>query len=173
MASARAGNVIGGGDWATDRLVPDCVRAVLKGGEILIRNPHAVRPWQHVIEPLSGYLMLAARLYESGQDFSGAWNFGPDDRGAKPVEWLVERLCAEWGRSASYSIGETEQPHEAHYLKLDCSKARAGLDWHPRWDLGKAVDSIIEWTRAYEQGRDVKEVCLKQIEEYSNTSPEA
>lgn len=173
VASARAGNVIGGGDWGTDRLVPDCARAVLKGGKILIRNPHAVRPWQHVIEPLSGYLMLAKRLYESGPDFSGAWNFGPDDRDAKPVEWLVERLCAGWGRSASCSTDETEQPHEAHCLKLDCSRARAGLDWHPRWDLGKAVDSIIEWTRAYEQGRDVKEVCLKQIEDYSNTSPEA
>jgi CDP-glucose 4,6-dehydratase len=173
VASARAGNVIGGGDWATDRLVPDCIRAVLKGAKILIRNPHAVRPWQHVVEPLSGYLMLAKRLYENGPDFSGAWNFGPDDRDTKPVQWLVEKLCSEWGRSASYSIDETEQPHEAHYLKLDCSKAKSELGWHPRWNLEKALDSIIEWTKAYQEGKDLAKICLKQIEEYSNTSPEA
>lgn len=173
VASARAGNVIGGGDWANDRLVPDCIRAVLKGKKIQIRNPHAVRPWQHVIEPLSGYLMLAKRLYESGPDFSGAWNFGPDDRETKPVEWLVKRICSEWGENASYAIDETDQLHEAHYLKLDCSKAKVKLGWHPRWDLSKAVDSAIEWTKAYQEGKDLIEICLKQIEDYSITSPEA
>jgi CDP-glucose 4,6-dehydratase len=170
IASARAGNVIGGGDWAEDRLIPDCVRALLKADKIVIRNPKAIRPWQHVLEPLSGYLLLAQKLYQKGAEYSGGWNFGPDDSDAKPVEWLVERICAKWGENASYALDKTEQPHEAHYLKLDCSKARTGLGWHPRWDLGKAVDSIIEWTQAYQQGRDLKEVCLRQIENYSKTT---
>jgi CDP-glucose 4,6-dehydratase len=167
VASARAGNVIGGGDWATDRLIPDCIRAILKVEQIAIRNPHAVRPWQHVLEPLSGYLMLAQKLYEDGALFSEAWNFGPDDSDAKPVEWLVKNFCAKWGKEASYRIDAGEHPHEAHYLKLDCSKAKTKLGWHPKWNLEKAIESIIEWTRAYKDTKNVQKICFEQIEEYS------
>jgi CDP-glucose 4,6-dehydratase len=167
IASARAGNVIGGGDWATDRLIPDCVRSILKREKIVIRNPQAIRPWQHVLEPLSGYLMLAQKLYEEGPRYAEAWNFGPDDGDAKPVEWLVNRMCAVWGSGAAFEIDKGAHPHEAHYLKLDCTKAQLQLAWHPRWSLEKAVNSIVEWTRAFQEGRDVKGVCLKQIEEYS------
>jgi len=172
VASARAGNVIGGGDWATDRLVPDCIRAVLKGEKVLVRNPQAIRPWQHVLEPLSGYLVLAQKLYQEGSRYAGAWNFGPDDNDAKPVEWLVKDLCAKWGGNASYLIDTGKHPHEAHYLKLDCTKAKAELGWQPRWGLGKAIDSIVAWTQTYRQGHDVKQACLKQIEEYSKTGSE-
>lgn len=167
VASARAGNVIGGGDWASDRLVPDCIRAILKGEKVIIRNPQAIRPWQHVLEPLSGYLMLAQKLYENGPRYSEAWNFGPDDSDAKPVEWLLKELCAKWGDNASYAVDTGKHPHEAHYLKLDCSKAKTVLGWRPLWDLEKAIDSIIEWTKAYAGKRDVTAACMKQIEAYS------
>ncbi len=173
IASARVGNVIGGGDWADDRLIPDCVRALLKGDKIIIRNPEAIRPWQHMLEPLRGYLLLAQKLYKEGAGYCGGWNFGPDDHDARPVEWLVQQLCSKWGQSASYLIDKTTQPHEAHCLKLDCSKAKSALGWHPRWNLEKALDSIIEWTKAYQEGKDLTKVCLQQIEEYSKTSPEA
>ncbi len=172
IASARAGNVIGGGDWAADRLIPDFVRAILKGEKVLIRNPHAIRPWQHVLEPLSGYLALAQKLYESGPHYCGAWNFGPDDNDAKPVEWIVKRLCSKWGGQASYEIDKGAHPHEAHYLKLDCSKAKAELGWRPRWNLEKAIDGIVEWTRIYKEGGDVSKVCATQIEEYSKKRTE-
>jgi CDP-glucose 4,6-dehydratase len=166
IASARAGNVIGGGDWAADRIVPDCIRAILRRETVRVRNPHAVRPWQHVLEPLSGYLLLAQRLYESGTQFSEAWNFGPDDADAKPVEWLVRNLCEKWGAGASWTVDPGTHPHEAHYLKLDCSKARSRLPWRPRWDLDKALDSIVAWTMAYRQGKDVRSACLAQIAEH-------
>ncbi|HLO26517.1 MAG TPA: CDP-glucose 4,6-dehydratase [Geobacteraceae bacterium] len=166
VATARAGNVIGGGDWAADRLVPDAVRAVLGGERIAIRNPHAVRPWQHVLEPLSGYLLLAQVLYEQGARFAGAWNFGPHEDDARPVEWIVQRFCAKWGEDASYERATGEHPHEAHYLKLDCSKARAELDWQPKWGLEQAIDSIVEWTRAFRDGKDLQEICLRQLGEY-------
>jgi len=168
VASARAGNVIGGGDWAQDRLVPDCIRAILKGEKVIIRNPQAIRPWQHVLEPLAGYLMLAQKLYEDGPRYSEAWNFGPDDSDAKPVEWLVKELCAKWGNTASYALDAGKHPHEAHYLKLDCSKAKTVIGWRPLWDLEKAIDSIIEWTKAYAWKRDVTAACMKQIAAYSN-----
>jgi CDP-glucose 4,6-dehydratase len=150
-----------------DRLIPDCVRAILKGEKIIIRNPEAIRPWQHVLEPLSGYLMLAQRLHEEGPRYAEAWNFGPADDDAKPVEWLVKDLCAKWGSEASYLIESGEHPHEAHYLKLDCSKAKSQLGWQPRWDLEKAIDSIVEWTQAYRESKDLRKICLDQIEEYS------
>ncbi len=172
IASARAGNVIGGGDWAADRLIPDIVRAILKKEKVVIRNPLAVRPWQHVLEPLSGYLLLAQKLFEDGPRYAEAWNFGPDDCDAKPVLWLVERLCAKWGDGASYSHDKGAHPHEAHYLKLDCSKAKAGLGWRPLWTLDKAIDSVVSWTRAYKAKEDVGEVCLKQIEEYISAGNE-
>jgi CDP-glucose 4,6-dehydratase len=167
LASARAGNVIGGGDWAGDRLIPDIIRAILAGEPVRIRNPHAIRPWQHVLEPLSGYLSLAQRLFEGGADFAEGWNFGPAEGDARPVEWIVQRICRQWGGGARYEIDHGEHPHEAHYLKLDCSKARSGLDWHPRWDLEKALDSIIAWTQCYCSGDDLQKVCLGQIADYT------
>lgn len=170
IASARAGNVIGGGDWAADRLIPDCIRAVLKNKKVLIRNPHAIRPWQHVLEPLSGYLVLAQRLYESGPQYVGAWNFGPDDHDAKTVEWIVKNLCMKWGGKASYEIDKGDHPHEAYYLKLDCSKAKSELGWQPHWDLDKAIESIVTWSHAYQRGRDMVKVCLKQIEDHTKVS---
>lgn len=167
VASARAGNVIGGGDWATDRLIPDCINALLKGEKIRIRNPHAVRPWQHVLEPLSGYLLLAQRLYQDGNIVAAPWNFGPAEDDAKPVEWIVQRICEHWGAGTGYEVDTSEHPHEAHYLRLDCSKARSELGWHPQWNLEKALVSIIEWTRAHYSGDDLRKVCLAQILDYT------
>lgn len=166
IASARAGNVIGGGDWATDRLIPDCVRALLKKEKIIVRNPLSIRPWQHVLEPLSGYLTLAQRLYEAGPQYAEGWNFGPFDEDAKPVEWIVKEFCDRWGDGAEYVVEKGNHPHEANYLKLDCSKARMKLGWRPRWDLDKAIDKIIEWTHAFKDGKDMKDFTLGQIEEY-------
>ena len=166
VASTRAGNVIGGGDWARDRLVPDCVRSLLRGEEILIRNPHAIRPWQHVLEPLSGYLMLAQRLCKEGARFSEAWNFGPGEEDAKPVEWVVKRICEKWGGKARYAIDPGDHPHEAHFLKLDSTKARAELCWLPRWNLETAIGKTMEWTRFYRDGGDLGGLCREQIREY-------
>jgi CDP-glucose 4,6-dehydratase len=168
VATARAGNVIGGGDWACDRLIPDCISALLQGESIRIRNPHSVRPWQHVLEPLSGYLLLAQQLYLHGQKFASGWNFGPVDDDARPVEWIVQKMCAKWGDSASYLIDAGEHPHEAHYLKLDCSKARAELGWQPRWSLETALDKIVHWTHAYQEKSPLREVCLAQIREFQD-----
>lgn len=168
LASARAGNVIGGGDWATDRLIPDCIRALLAGETVHIRNPHAVRPWQHVLEPLSGYLTLAQRLFESGTEYAEAWNFGPADADSRPVEWIVQRLYSQWGGGSTYKIDAGDHPHEAHYLKLDCSKARTRLGWRPRWDLEQALIYILEWVRAYSSGGDVRRCCLEQITSYES-----
>jgi CDP-glucose 4,6-dehydratase len=167
VATARAGNVIGGGDWALDRLVPDVLRAILAGEPIRIRNPHAIRPWQHVLEPLSGYLLLAERLFIDGARFAEGWNFGPSDDDARSVEWVVRRICDNWGAAARYEIDSGEHPHEAHYLKLDCSKAREELGWRPRWGLEMALESIVNWTRQYSSGGDVRECCLRQVEEYN------
>lgn len=166
LASARAGNVIGGGDWAADRLIPDCVAALLKGEPVRIRNPHAIRPWQHVLEPISGYLTLAQRLYQDGPLHAGAWNFGPADEDAREVEWIVQRMCSRWQAEASYVVDEGDHPHEANYLKLDCSKAKGELGWRPRWSLDTAIDMIIDWTRSYQRGDDLREVSLSQIEAY-------
>ena len=167
IASARAGNVIGGGDWADDRLIPDIMRAITEGCAVNIRNPHAIRPWQHVLEPLSGYLLLAEKLYEEGAAYAEGWNFGPNDEDAKPVQWIVEYLTQSWGEGASWVQDGGEHPHEAHYLKLDCSKAKSRLDWHPRWHLDEALIKITEWQKKYRQGAEMKAVSLKQIENYS------
>jgi CDP-glucose 4,6-dehydratase len=169
VATARAGNVIGGGDWAGDRLIPDIIRAILAGEPVRIRNPHAIRPWQHVLEPLSGYLLLAQRLFEDGAHYAEGWNFGPPESDAQPVLWLVERLCAMWGDGASWQLDKGEHPHEAHYLKLDCSKAHAELGWNPRWGLEKALESIVAWTKVSRQGGDLRNVCMQQIETYSKS----
>jgi len=167
IASARAGNVIGGGDWAGDRLIPDIVRAIMQGKPVNIRNPHAIRPWQHVLEPLSGYLILAQKLYEDGARFAEGWNFGPDDKDAKPVQWIVERLTQAWGEGASWVLDGGDHPHEAHYLKLDCSKAKIRLDWHPRWHLESVLRAIIEWHREHRDGKDMRELTLRQIRAYN------
>jgi CDP-glucose 4,6-dehydratase len=168
VASARAGNAIGGGDWAVDRLVPDCVRALLKGEKIRIRKPRAVRPWQYVLDPINGYLMLAQRLCGEGTAYGSAWNFGPDDRDARTVEWVAKRMCERWGEKAAYEIDTGLHPHEADYLKLDCAKAKAGLGWRPRWGAEEAIDRVIQWARAYKDGGDLREACLKQISEFSS-----
>jgi CDP-glucose 4,6-dehydratase len=166
LASARSGNVIGGGDWSADRLVPDCIKALLRGEKITVRNPDSIRPWQHVLEPLGGYLLLAQKLYENGAGYAQAWNFGPDEDDIRPVEWIVSKVCEKWGKDASYEIDKGEHPHEARYLKLDCSKARALLGWHPAWNLDTAIDKVIEWARAYKGHKDIRKICLKQIREY-------
>ncbi|MDB5053048.1 MAG: CDP-glucose 4,6-dehydratase [Bacilli bacterium] len=170
VASARAGNVIGGGDWAVDRLVPDCIHALLQGESIRIRNPFSIRPWQHVLEPLSGYIVLAQQLYENGMKYAESWNFGPDEKDAKPVQWIVEALCAKWGNGQGYSLDQGDHPHEARYLKLDCSKAKNELHWHPQWDLATALDKIIEWTKVYQAQGDIRGVCMEQISAYEYAS---
>ncbi|MEJ1958856.1 MAG: CDP-glucose 4,6-dehydratase [Nitrosomonadales bacterium] len=163
LASARAGNVIGGGDWAQDRLIPDIMRAITQGKPVNIRNPHAIRPWQHVLEPLSGYLTLGQKLYEEGAAYAEGWNFGPNDDDAKPVQWIVERLTQSWGEGASWVLDKSDHPHEAHYLKLDCSKAKARLQWHPRWNLQTTLDSITRWHKRRLGGENMKTVSLEQI----------
>lgn len=170
VASGRAGNVIGGGDWAEDRLIPDIMRAITQGKLVSIRNPHAIRPWQHVLEPLSGYLLLAQKLYEEGAAYAEGWNFGPNDEDAKPVQWIVEKLTQAWGDGANWKLDGGEHPHEAHYLKLDCSKAKAQLGWHPRWRLEDALGAIIEWHRAYRDGQSMRELTLRQISAFSNSN---
>ena len=166
LASARAGNVIGGGDWAEDRLIPDIIRAIGEGKSVKIRNPQSTRPWQHVLEPLSGYLDLAERLYLEGDAVAEAFNFGPVEGDAKPVEWIVETIANEWGDGASWYLDTDSHPHEAHYLKLDCSKARSKLGWAPRWGLEQTIRSIVSWHKAQRNGQDMKAVCLQQIAEY-------
>lgn len=169
LGSGRAGNVIGGGDWAMDRLIPDMLRAIGAGQPVMIRNPHSIRPWQHVLEPLSGYLTLAEKLYTEGPVHAEGWNFGPHDTDAKPVEWIIERMTQEWGAGASWSLDGQNHPHEATYLKLDCSKARGQLGWHPRWDIGQAIAKIVEWHKACDQGADMRAMTLAQIATYQNT----
>ncbi|HEY0826630.1 MAG TPA: CDP-glucose 4,6-dehydratase [Bacilli bacterium] len=172
VATVRSGNVIGGGDWAKDRLIPDCLRSLMQEDSILIRNPDAVRPWQHVLEPLGGYLLLAERLVEEGAAYASAWNFGPEAADAKPVKWIVEHLCRKWGTGDQYVIEQSNdpQPHETHYLKLDCTKSKDQLSWRPRWGLTQALDKIIEWTQSYQASssdmQEMREVTLRQIREY-------
>ena len=209
IATARAGNVIGGGDWAKDRLIPDILRSIEACEPVRIRNPYSIRPWEHVLEPLAGYLQLAENLYTQGHKFAGAWNFGPSDDDAKPVEWIVERMCNLWNGSlevngeplkvkgcsseisgseqsesisafsfqllalkdaalpaATYVIDEGDHPHEANYLKLDCSKSRQELNWQPRWNLLQTLGKIVEWHSAYINREDMRKASQQQIEEY-------
>lgn len=173
LASARAGNVIGGGDWAADRLVPDILRAFEQNTPVTIRNPHATRPWQHVLEPLSGYLTLAEKLYTQGQGFADGWNFGPNDEDARPVQWIVEHMVDTWGRGASWQHDGGTHPHEANFLKLDISKAKALLDWQPRWPLATALKHISDWHQAWLAREDVHQVCLAQIQQYTLTKTSA
>ena len=169
LASARAGNVIGGGDWAADRLVPDILRAFERGEPVIVRNPDSTRPWQHVLEPLSGYLTLAEHLFEHGQAYAEAWNFGPRDDDARPVRWIVERIAQTWGQGARWAQDPGEHPHEAHYLKLDISKAQDRLGWRPRWTLDTALTNISQWHRAWLAHADMRAVCLAQIQQFMNS----
>lgn len=166
VASARSGNVIGGGDWSEDRLVPDLVRGFTGGRATAIRCPGATRPWQHVLEPLRGYLLLAQRLWEEGPDFASAWNFGPAERDARSVQWIADRLVERWGGDARWELdAETHSP-EATYLALDCSKAHRQLGWRPALPLERGVDWLVDWYRDQHAGGDARELTLRQIAEY-------
>ncbi len=171
VASARAGNVIGGGDWAADRLVPDILRAVAKNQPVVVRNPNSVRPWQHVLEPLSGYLILAERLWNDGEAVAEAWNFGPFDSDARPVSWIVEELLGRLPNSSGWQADPGAHPHEAGYLKLDISKARVRLGWEPRWGLATALEKTAAWHQAWHPGGDARQATLGQIGEYSKDRP--
>ena len=166
VATARAGNVIGGGDWANNRLIPDILNAIQSGNAVTVRYPDAIRPWQHVLEPLAGYLNLSEQLMSKrGGDFAESWNFGPRDEDARPVRWIVEQMLERWG-SGTWQVDPVFQPHEAAHLKLDCSKALARLDWCPRWSLQDALNAIIDWQRSFLKGDDMREVTLRQIAQY-------
>jgi CDP-glucose 4,6-dehydratase len=172
VASARAGNVIGGGDWAEDRLIPDLMRAVLAGEPVHVRNPDSVRPWQHVLNPLSGYLALAQALWSS-DELAGGWNFGPSEEDARPVRWIVQRLAASWPRQLLWSEDQqTDRPllHEARYLKLDSSRARSLLGWRARWGLAEGLDATVAWYRALRAGEDMAAVTAEQIESYERAA---
>ncbi|WP_332778388.1 CDP-glucose 4,6-dehydratase [Polaromonas sp.] len=164
LATARAGNVIGGGDWAKDRLIPDILAAFEKAQPVVIRNPHATRPWQHVLEPLRGYLTLAEKLYMEGTAFAEGWNFGPHSDDARPVEWIVTQLAQKWSDGASWQIDAGEHPHEANYLKLDISKASHHLNWQPVMRLDQALGLIVDWTREKQAGADLRALTQAQIQ---------
>jgi CDP-glucose 4,6-dehydratase len=168
LASARAGNVIGGGDWSDDRLIPDILNAFEKSEPVTIRNPNSTRPWQHVLEPISGYFLLAENLYNHGNSFAEGWNFGPKDEGCKSVEWILDKMVANWGDGASWEIDEQNNPHEANFLKLDCSKAANRLEWEPKWTLEDTLQMITDWHYNYLNGNDIKLECLKEIEKYTS-----
>lgn len=165
LASARAGNVIGGGDWADDRLIPDILRAFEQNKSVVIRNPKSTRPWQHVLEPLSGYLVLAQKLYEDPTKYSEGWNFGPFDDDAKPVDWILGKMVARWPNS-SWKLDSEVHPHEAGYLKLDISKAKKRLAWKPIWRLEQTLTRIILWQQAWLNGQDMQKACVQEINDY-------
>ena len=167
LASARAGNVIGGGDWGEDRLIPDVMRAAIAGRPVEVRNPGATRPWQHVLNPLSGYLLLAQALCEDPAAAT-AWNFGPADGEARPVAWIVERLDALWPGGLRWDHDAREHPHEARFLKVDSSRARARLGWAPGWGLDRALEAVVEWYAALRDGQDVRAVTLAQLEAFAS-----
>lgn len=169
LASVRAGNVIGGGDWAKDRLIPDILRSFENNQPVIIRNPHSIRPWQHVLEPLSGYLLVAQKLYTEGPAFAEGWNFGPNEMDATPVQAIVDTMVGLWGDKASWQLDGQDHPHEAHYLKLDCSKAKMRMEWHPRWDLNTTLSRIVSWHKAWLAGEDMRTYTLNEINDYMNS----
>jgi CDP-glucose 4,6-dehydratase len=166
LASARAGNVIGGGDWSADRLIPDILKAFEKNEPVIVRNPMSTRPWQHVLEPLSGYLVLAQHLFEDGSNVAEGWNFGPKDEDCKPVSWILDRMVTKWGNGASWELDKNNNPHEAGYLKLDCSKAAMRLNWYPKWNLEHTLERIINWHQHYIAQKNIQEQCLLEIAKY-------
>jgi CDP-glucose 4,6-dehydratase len=170
LASARAGNVIGGGDWGADRLIPDLMRAALAGERVEIRNPAATRPWQHVLNPLSGYLALAERIWDDAAAAT-AWNFGPAEAEARPVGWIVNRLADLWPGELRWEHDVAAHPHEAHHLKVDSSRARSRLGWSPRWGLERALESIVEWYAALRSGEEMRAVSLAQLDAFLADPP--
>jgi CDP-glucose 4,6-dehydratase len=169
VASARAGNVIGGGDWSEDRLIPDAIKAFDGGQTLKIRHPLATRPWQHVLEPLSGYLVLAEALYSQGMKYASSWNFGPRDEDARCVQEVINLLIDQWGSSAKWEKEVVEQPHEANLLKLDCSKAHRELGWYPKWSLETAILKIVDWQKAFQEKQNMRDMTLAQIKQYMTT----
>ena len=168
IGSARAGNVIGGGDWGEDRLIPDVMRAVFGGREVLVRNPEAIRPWQHVLDTLCGYLTLAEKLWEDPQNYAEAWNFGPQESESLPVSALLEKLLQQWGPGLQWRPDEGTHPWEAPHLKLDSSKARTRLGWQPQWNLERTLARTVEWYKTQQAGNDMRAVSLRQLESYQN-----
>lgn len=166
IASARAGNVIGGGDWSEDRLIPDILKAFDKKKPAIIRNPLATRPWQHVLEPISGYLLLAEKLYLSEVGFDGAWNFGPEDIDVREVGKILDYFVDNWPEKVFWELDPNDHPHEAQLLKLDISKAKSKLKWQPIWNLGEAIDSIIQWHQSWKNGNDMRAETINQINNY-------
>jgi CDP-glucose 4,6-dehydratase len=169
LASARAGNVIGGGDWAEDRLIPDVIRALTAGQPVTIRNPLAIRPWQHVLEPLSGYLLLAEKLYTNQSEFAEAWNFGPETSDTQSVHQVVQKIVTTWSRPGAWVLDGQINPHETTHLALDCTKAKTKLGWRPRWSLDRALDAVNEWYLENQNGKKVLPVMLRQISDYQNS----
>lgn len=170
VASARAGNVIGGGDWSQDRLIPDILRAFAAERPVPVRNPLATRPWQHVLEPLSGYLRIAERLWQDGPRFAQAWNFGPREEDARPVQWIVERMIEQWGVDVRWVSDAGFHPHEARFLKLDIAKAREQLGWEPRWTLARTLEMIVDWHKTFLGGADMRSHCLAEINAYQESN---
>ena len=173
VATARSGNVIGGGDWADNRLIPDILKSIDNGTPVIIRNPHAVRPWQHVLAPLSGYMTLAERLWSNPSLYSGGWNFGPNEQDAKPVGWLVDKLVemfpnATWELEAKAKA----KAHEAPFLNLDISKAKTELDWSPTWDLETTLEKISGWHSSWRSGKNMKVRCLDEIKQFMKSNTE-
>ncbi len=169
LASARAGNIIGGGDWAQDRLIPDCIRAFVEHKPVCIRYPEAIRPWQYMLEPLFGYLKLAKSLFENGAAFSGGWNFGPENENLKPVKWIIEKMVRLWNDNAGWQIDEASHSYESPCLKLDCKKAKSLLDWNPRMNLETALANTIGWYKAYYDNNDIIGESLQKIENYEKS----
>ena len=166
IATARAGNVIGAGDWAQDRIVPDCIRAIQADKPILLRNPRATRPWQHVLEPLAGYLLLGANLYHEPSRWGGSWNFGPSTQEVRTVHEVSKILIQHLGRGSVEIVESENQPHEANLLQLNCDKAHQLLNWHPRWDSGQTLEATADWYRTLLDGGSAEEVTRKQIYEF-------
>jgi len=165
LASVRAGNVIGGGDWADDRLIPDILRSFERKKPVIIRNPKATRPWQHVLEPLSGYLILAEKLYKNQKEYAEGWNFGPNEQDVKPVDWILDRMIAKWPNT-SWQLDQNSNPHEAGFLKLDITKAESRLNWKPVWELSHTLEKIVDWHQAWLNREDMQVVCFTEIKEY-------
>jgi CDP-glucose 4,6-dehydratase len=166
LASVRAGNVIGGGDWANDRLIPDILRSFDTNEPIMVRNPNATRPWQHVLEPLSGYLTLASKLYENFEYFAEGWNFGPEENDVQSVKWILDKMTAKWPNS-SWRDDNNINPYEAGFLKLDISKSKEKLDWNPTWELEHTIDRIIHWHRAWKNNEDIQQLCFTEIDNFT------
>jgi CDP-glucose 4,6-dehydratase len=166
VATARAGNVIGGGDWAEDRLIPDLIRGFVSEERVRIRNPHAIRPWQHVLEPVRGYIQLAERLLAGDKTFASAWNFGPGEEDARSVEWIVQEVAKQWSPEASWIVDDGPHPHEATYLKLDCARAHDLLGWQPALGLDGALELVVEWYKQWQAGSDMQQITVDQIAAY-------